>query len=152
MSVLQWSAPLTMKHVRSKRWYLIAGVLTAAGIAGSILTGNWTFGLGLALAAGLVYLLRNVTPANHTIVIRRDGFMLDDTFTSWLDCKDFWIIRVPTHTELRIGKKVGFEREVSILTGTVDTNDIRSTLSTFLPERSDAREHWSEALIRILKL
>jgi hypothetical protein len=122
------------------------------GATYGILTHTWSFTLAVVLLGGIYFLLRNARPALHRIGMDEHGFQYDDTFTEWKDCADFWLVRLPTHTELRILRKAGWNRETVIQTGSVDPVLIRNTLSPFLRERKNQKERLLDYLIRIFKL
>lgn len=150
--LLEWEAPSLHAPQRSARWYATAGSLVVTGAAFGFLSENWTFAVALLLLAGVYFLLRNAAPAPHRMQIQGDGFEVDGIFTAWKDCEAFWLLRLPTHAELHIRKKRGWDRDVRIQTAGIDLSLLRATLSPLLPEKSDERERLFDALIRLLKL
>ena len=46
--LLQWQAPTIVRHERSKRWYIVAGVFAAVCIAYALWSGAWSFALVIA--------------------------------------------------------------------------------------------------------
>lgn len=148
--ILEWDAIAHANPQRSPRWYAIGGGIAFFGAAYSILTGNWSFAMGLLLIGGVYFLLRNAQSRTHHVRIERGGILFDGTFTNWSDCTQFWLLRFPAYVELHIQRKK--KSELLIQTGAMDPLLIRSVLSESVAERSDARESPLNALIRLLKL
>ncbi|MDD4318900.1 MAG: hypothetical protein PHW10_01070 [Candidatus Peribacteraceae bacterium] len=149
---LSWEAPLTITPERSKRWYVIGSAGVLGGAVLGFLTGNWSFAVTILLVGGAYFLVRNAPPVLHRISIEETGFRLDDAFTSWKDCRDFWLITVAPHTALHIQTKRRFNGEIVIQAGGTDPDAIRTILAQYLPERSNQKEHFTDYLIRIFKL
>ncbi len=152
LPLLAWEAPSLPPHERSARWYVIGGVLVLAVAVYSLLTGNWTFSLALLLIGGMYGWVHRVPPALHQMQLFEDGFLYDQTYTSWQDCKAFWFYRFPGYTELHITLKRGWMRTVTIQTGIVDVERIRETIAPYLTEHEDREERFIHALARKLKL
>ncbi|MDB4978686.1 MAG: hypothetical protein JWM56_872 [Candidatus Peribacteria bacterium] len=123
-----------------------------AGAAYGILSGNWSFALVILLLGAVYYLTRNAPAVMGEITVTDYGFQLNDVFTAWNDCQDFWLIATPDYMELHILRKKGWNREAVIQTGDVDPQLIRQALSELLPERSNMKEKLLDAFIRICKL
>jgi hypothetical protein len=150
--LMAWSAPSHHNHDRSKRWYVISGVLVLVIAAYGILSGNWSVTLVSLLLGGTYFLTRRETTALKTIRIETDGVQFEETFTPWSQCKDFWIITTPIYTELHIVRKGTLKSDIRIQTSDIDPIVIRSTLSQFLTMRPDQREHLFDVIIRLCKL
>ncbi|MEK7218082.1 MAG: hypothetical protein AAB728_01310 [Patescibacteria group bacterium] len=150
--LLAWEAPSLPSPQRSARWYAAAFGLVLLGAVYGIFSHTWSFTLAVVLLGGVYFLLRNARPALHRIGMDEHGFQYDDAFTEWKDCADFWFVALPTHTELHICRKAGWNRETVIQTGPVDPALIRRTIAPYLHERRSQKERALDYLIRILKL
>jgi len=117
-----------------------------------IFTGAWSFALVILLVGGLYFLTRHLPATIAEIIIMERGFSFRGKFTSWQDCKEFWLIQTPAYTELHIQRRQGVDRAVLIHTADIEIPQIRSILSQFLPERSDQRERLVDMIIRFCKL
>lgn len=151
-SLLRWSAPTMHDHDRGANWYLIAGLALLTLIVISIFTRNWTLIVVLVLSSGLTYLLRSVPAPIRTIEITERGFLFEETFTAFADCRDFWIVHTPAAHELHIALKRGIDRERVIQTGSIDVRTIEATLGRFIPQRTDRSERLVDKCIRLCKL
>lgn len=150
--LLQWRAPVVPHHERSARWYAIGAAVVIGSAAWGIISGNWSFALVALLLGATYYLTRNEPPLERTITVTEEGFSLKDRFTPWSDCQDFWLVYTPQYTELRIANTQRFRPDSVIQTGDVAPALIRQTLLQFVPERPNQHEHWTDRLLRALKL
>lgn len=139
-------------HERSTRWYLVGSAAVLAGAAYGILVGAWTFTIVMVLLGGMYFLLRKTPPLVHHIILTDKGYLLDNTFTSWMDCREFWLVPTPEYTELHIIKKQGWDKELVIQTDNIDPLEIKASVSQYLTERSDQTERLLDRIIRICKL
>lgn len=131
---------------------MISGGIVLAVAAFGILTGAWTLTLVALLLGGTYFLVRNESTPMRRIQIEVDGVQFDDTFTSWDQCRDFWLVQTPLFTELRVTRKSRVGGDIRIQTGEIDPTLIRTTVSQFIPLRADQREHLLDTIIRLCKL
>jgi antibiotic biosynthesis monooxygenase (ABM) superfamily enzyme len=150
--LLQWTARVQPEHARSPRWYMVGGILVVALTAYAIVTRVWTLAIVSMALGGVYFLTRNENAAERTIEIHEDGYVFENRFIPWNDCKDFWLLQFPGYVELHICRKRAGKREMVIQTGDIDVALLCSTLSRFLPLRADQHERLIDAFIRLCKL
>ncbi|MBI3619269.1 hypothetical protein HY213_04540 [Candidatus Peregrinibacteria bacterium] len=148
---LSWSAPIHPVHERSKRWYLIGGIVALACAAYGILTGTWSLTLVTLLIAAMYYLLRKSPPIIKQITIAEIGVTFDGAFIPWSGFDGFWFIQTPLFIEVHLHRTAA-KQEMVIQTGEISVTDIRIALSQFLTERADRTERLVDRIIRICKL
>lgn len=150
--LIGWQATSIPVHERSKRWYIIGGTMLLLGIAYGIFSGAWSFSIVLLLCGAMYFLLRNHVPQTKTIVIAREGVLLDNDFTRYEDLTRFWIIDTPQYHELHIARRNKRNGEMIIQTGEIEPAAIRATLGQFLEEAKEKKESLIDIFIRICKL
>lgn len=150
--LLSWNAPSHCNHERSARWYLVSGVFVVAIAAYGILSGTWSVTLVSLMLGGVYFITRHEPMPLKDIRIETDGVQFQNSFTPWVQCKDFWLISTPLYTELHIARKGTVKGDIRIQTGDIDPLLIRSTLSQFLTMRTDQHERLFDAIIRLCKL
>ncbi len=148
---LEWTAHRHPDHVRSKHWYIGAGIFLGLCFVYALLTSGWSFAIVMVLI-GIAYAgLHRSPPAMGTIRIEQEGVTWDGQLITWDRLKDFWIVRLPEYNELHITRKRGV-LEVIVQTSDIPTPDIRAALSQYLPERQDQGERLIDRIIRLTKL
>jgi hypothetical protein len=150
--LLGWQATSIPVHERSNRWYAISGTILLLGIGYGILSGAWSFSIVLLLCGAMYFLLRNHVPQTKSILIAREGVILDGDFTRYEDLAQFWIIETPHYHELHIASRSRRRGEIVIQTGETAPAVIRATLGQFLEEAKEKRESLIDILIRLCKL
>lgn len=138
-------------HERSKRWYLIGGIVALAFAAYGILTGAWSLTLVVLLIAAMYYLLRKSPPIVKQITIAAAGVTFDGAFTPWSGFDGFWFIQTPLTIEVHL-HRTSAKQEIVIQIAEIPVIDIRAALSPFLTERADRTERLLDRIIRICKL
>lgn len=150
--LLSWTAPVAAAHQRSLRWYLYGGIFVVSCAAYGIIAGEWSFSIVMILLAGFYVLTRRAPEPVKTIAILEEGFIFENEFTEWRDCKDFWMLQGNGYLELHIMRNRRWSPEIVIQTGSEDPRIIRALLTRFIPERSGQRERLLDIIIRICKL
>ena|SRR3989338_7296983 len=150
--LLSWQAPAQPKHERSHRWYMIAGGFVLACAAYGILTGAWSFTIVMVLCGATFFLVHDHVPPLKTISISDQGVLLEEKFVSWDNLSGFWLLQTQDYTELHILQKTPREPELLIQTGRQDLTQLRMLLGSKIPERTDKRERFLDALTRLAKL
>lgn len=151
MPVLSWSAPTRPSVQRTKRWYVVAGIVVFAAAAYGIFSGSWSLAVVSVLAGGMYALIHDHKHADVKIELHDSGVLLDGTFTRWDELRGFWILHTSDYDELRFVQKKPRMRMV-IQTGTNKPNDLRMILGQRLPELTGMKESLVDIFIRICKL
>lgn len=150
--MLTWTAPKLPHVERSHRWYSVAGSIVVGIAAYGILTGAWTVSLVAILCGVLYVLLRGHVPADSTITLSETGVLLDQAQRRWDELQGFWILPLPTYTEIHFTPKRSFTPELIIQTGNMDVTTLREFLHPHLPELAERQESILDTFIRICKL
>jgi len=150
--LLEWMAPVLPSHERSQRWYIAGGVAVVLGTAYGILTGSWSFAIVILLCGGVYFLIHNEKPPLKRMVITERGYLFEERFTRWEDCKGFWVLEMPNYLELHIDHQDPKRPDTVIQTGTMAPELVHQTIALFLKEESGKRENLIDTFIRICKL
>lgn len=150
--LLEWTAPTHPIHVRTWRWYAIAGAVIALLLLFSIWTRAWSFTLVIIMFSAVLPLSQRRGPPKQTMRIFEHGFTIGKEFTPWQQCKGFWMLQGPNYIELHIERTQKRDNHVQILTGNVDYRDIFTVLSRFLPLFEDRQQGVLDIISRILKI
>ncbi|NMC51634.1 hypothetical protein GYA54_02830 [Candidatus Kuenenbacteria bacterium] len=154
MEPLSWSFPEHEKHERSRRWYIIAGLIAAFLFVYALLTSNWLFALIIIMVIMVMFINHHSEPRPIEFIIDHEGIKLGEKHYKYKDIKNFWIIYEPPTV-----KKIFFvfmsntKPILSIPIGEENPVDIRAFLRQYLEEDLDQEaEPFSEAMGRILKI
>lgn len=149
--VLSWDAPTHPSYERSKRWYIVAGILVFIAASYGIATASWSFAIVCVLAGGMYVLIHDHKHANTHIELHDSGVLLSGSFTRWDELTGFWILHTPTYSELRFIQRRPRMRMI-IQTGTQDLAQLRMILGQRLPELTQMKESILDILFRLCKL
>ena len=150
--LMTWQASVIPKHTRTKRWYTIAGIIVLIFAAYGIITASWAFTIVVILCAGMYYLIRDHVPPLKTITLTNKGAQLEDKFIRWQDISGFWILSTPEYSELHFVPKIARKSDIIIQTGDQDLQTLHTTIGSFIPELTEKRESFLDALLRTAKL
>lgn len=147
-----WEAPVLPRHERSKKWYTVNGIVVLVFAAYGILSGSWPFAIVVLLCGAMYYLMRDHVPSLQTIIITDKGVQLGETFTRWEDLSGFWLLETPLYTELHFIPVLKRRGEMLIQTGDQNNENLRQLIGARIPELTDKREGFLDALLRTAKL
>ncbi len=150
----EWSFPEFVKHKRSRRWYIIAAVLTVIILIYALVTANILFAAIIIIASVIFVLNEKRNPKDIHFQISEGGIIVDNVLYEWPEIKNFWIIYEPGKV-----KNIYFEFKSLLLPRLPiplqDKNPvtIREILLNYIDEDIDREgEPISDGLGRILKL
>lgn len=149
--LIAWQAPSAAHHIRTRRWYVIAGLAVLAMAVYGIVTGAWTFTVVILLCGAMYVLLRGHTPPSRSIEIYEHGVRYERTFIRWQDIAGFWFAHAHDFTELHLTKKTDDE-EIMIHVKDIELPQLHTLLSHFTPELTDKKENLLDVIIRLCKL
>lgn len=150
--IFSWSAPEYIRHDKSNRWYLTAGIIALLTSALALFLGNWTMALAvLALAAVYWYLDTYHPPKVTKIELSEMGVRVGHMFFPYSQIQSFWIIYDHGIKTLNFKALNHWFGDVVIQLGDIDPVEIRNFLIAQLPEWEGKREPVSEMFLRILK-
>lgn len=149
--VLAWEAPARPVVERTKRWYVAASVVVVLAAVYGIVSGGWSLAIVSVLAGGMYALVHDHRPPAHRIEVHQSGVLLQGAFKRWDEFAGYWILRAPEYSELRLTPRVR-GRDLVIQTGDQDIAQLKMVLGQRIPELTQKREKFLDALIRLCKL
>lgn len=150
--VLSWDAPARPVFERTKRWYVVTGVIVFAAATYGIFSGSWSLAIVCVLAGGMYALIHDHQPGTSHVELHDSGIVLNGMFTRWDEFSGFWILNTPSYAEVRfMPKRPGHGRK-AIQLGGQDQNQLRMILGQRLPELTQMRESLIDIFVRLCKL
>lgn len=151
--VLGWYAPEFMRFVRTKWWYLGAGLLDLALVAYAIWSGSWSMA-AVFIVLPLVYALEHrVHPKAVEVIISPYGIKFGPKRMAYSDIKGFWIYHHPPCVdELHIKLNNRWGTDVAIPLMGADPIQIRQYLVTQIQELEGQKPSLADHLVRFFKL
>ncbi|MBT3835078.1 hypothetical protein HOF56_02405 [Candidatus Peribacteria bacterium] len=161
--LLEWQSLDSHPHERSPRWYISGGVVLVGLASYGLFDGSWTTALLAIMLAGVYFIMRRIEARKVNVQITGMGINTDSVFSSWNQCKDFWILMpqpreytkkslIRQIPELHISRRGPFKPETTLFLNEIDPAIVRETLLQYLPERPGMEERVLDSLARILKL
>ncbi|MEI8360992.1 MAG: hypothetical protein WCG01_02600 [bacterium] len=159
---LSWEVPEYEKHDRSKRWYVIAGLVDLFFVFISVITPNLFFDkpnilfLGIVVIGSVIMYLNDQSESNMIgIVLGDEGVTFGHTFHDYDEIKDFSVLYKPAQglNHLYIEFKSPAKLRLSINLMNQDPVGVRRYLLQYLPEDLERiNRPTSETLVKMLKL
>lgn len=150
--VLAWDAPARPIFERTKRWYVVAGIIVFVAAAYGIFSGSWSLSIVCVLAGGMYALIHDHQPGTSHVELHDSGIVLENVFTRWDEFSGYWILNTPTYSELRfVPKRSGHGRKAIQIVGQ-DHNQLRMILGQRLPELTQMKESLIDIFVRLCKL
>jgi hypothetical protein len=150
----QWIIQEYEKYPRTKRWYIITGLVMAGFIIYALLTGNILFALVIVLFGVVYYLHEAQEPLEVNFAITEGGIVLGKKFYRYSELEYFWIIYNPgdiTNLYFIVNNALKTRLTVPLLDN--DPRPIRDFLSQYVLENLDEEEeHLSDKWARILRI
>lgn len=149
-----WSFPEYDHPKRSNVWYFFAIAITLALLIYSILSANFLFALIIVLAGIIIVFSSRKEPLTVYLKITEDGLELGESFYSYKDIKNFWIIYEPPEVKNLYFDFNGITKpRLSIPLEKENPVKIRQTLLDYLEEDlTKESEPLSDYLSKTLKL
>ncbi|MCF7844557.1 MAG: hypothetical protein K9M03_01890 [Kiritimatiellales bacterium] len=151
-TLLTWTAPIAPEPVRTKAWYVCAIIVAILMLIYSIYTGAWTFTGVLVLAIGLYAYAHRKAPNDKKISIQSNGVNFEGELIPWSKMDTFWIVKTPQYNQLQIHRTEKLKNNIIISLKDIDTNQLNTVLSGFIPESLDFHEKLFDKISRICKL
>lgn len=148
--LVEWRAPQSIHHNRSRLWYFCAFAFIAGCLTYSIISGGWTFTILIIVLTTIYWKTHKDEPADRRMRIWRQGFAMDENFNNWGDCNGYWILGGNGYNELHIERRTG--GDIKILTGEINPYLLHDLLPNLVPHLQDKRETMLDTIIRICKL
>lgn len=153
-SLFSWSTWEYPPHERSRRWYLVAGILAIFFIVYSIYTENFLFAVIILMMGVLVLVTGLRRPDRIDVHVTTLGLVIGSDFHSYKEIKDFSIIYEPPDVKLLY---VDFESRlhpmVAVPLEEADPNMLREALLPYVFENIDREsEGLTELFRRVYKI
>lgn len=153
-AIFSWIAPEYIQHPKSAGWWAGAAIVLLIAFAIEALTGNWTLLAATLTFAFVFWLTHEFHKPRHTkINISELGVKIGHRQILYEEIQYFWIIYNPSHVKrlfLRI--KDSFLPDLVLELEDQDPQAIRSFLEHHLVEVTGVQEHFTDQLLRLLKL
>lgn len=152
--LLGWEFSEYERPERSKKWYLVAGLVAAGLLAYAILAGNYIFGVIIILVA-LIYFLYDIHESPKVrFAITPAGVRMGRKFIRHRDIAHFWIVYKPGQVAALYLRPARWTiPQLSIPLEGQDPLQVREILLQYVPENlNEEDEPVSDALGRMLKL
>ncbi|MFC1599425.1 hypothetical protein ACFL3T_00165 [Patescibacteria group bacterium] len=151
--VLTWEAPEYIQHEKTLTWFIVAAILVLALIVYGFFISNWTMIVAIVVIAALYIWLHGQSPKHVKILISRTGIKFGEKEIPYQNITNFWILYHPPHIKtLNIKSNSRFYPDLSIELGDQDPAELRTFLCAHVREFEGREEHFSDTLVRILKL
>ncbi len=153
-TLYEWEIKEYESHNRSRRWYIIAGIIGAAILAYAIISGNYLFCLIVLLMAIIIFLQDAQKALTLMFVITENGVIVGRKFYNFKEIKNFWILyNPPTVKNLYLRTNVGLKTTLQIPLYDYDPRAIQDLLRNFIEEDTTQEdESLSDKIMRALKI
>jgi len=150
-----WIVPEYIKHVRTKRWYIIAILGALFLLIFAFFTANFLFAVIVVVASLIIFLNDKQEPEQVQISIMGTGIIVGRKFYDYDDFKTFSLIYKPQDNvrNLYFEFNNGLKQRISIPLENENPLQIRDDLLKYLPEDLERiNQPLSEGLARIFKI
>lgn len=151
--LLQWQAPEFIKHAKSMKWFVVAGLAVAALILYAIQTHSLTMAIAFIVLAGVYALSHHHEPRIINVKVTSLGLRVGDRKIPFNHIKAFWIVyHPPVVKTLKLLTTDKVFAELTIQLDGQEPGELRDALLKQIPEYEGRSENFIDALIRITKL
>lgn len=149
-----WEFPAFVKYKRTKKWYIIAGVIVTLLLVYSVFAHNFLLAVIVIMVVMLLLLREGVEPRNISFFITDAGFLIGDEFYPFRSVAKFSIVYDPPQVKvLYLEFRSKIKPRLSIDLMKQNPNEIRNMLKKYLEEDFEREgETISDALGRWLKI
>ncbi len=154
LAAYSWETWEFLPHLRSKRWYIVAGIITALLIVYSLWTANFMFAIIVLMIAVIFLALDLRKPARIQVHITDLGIVVDDKFYSFEEVKDFSVIYAPPEIKwLYVSFQKGWLPMLTIPLEDADPILVREALLPYCIENIErSEESLTDMMRRLYKL
>jgi uncharacterized membrane protein (DUF485 family) len=166
-NILTWKIPEYKKVKRSKRWYILAGVLFFMILFFNFFTisswrlvflgsnSNYLFSLIIIIALAIMLINESQEPLNLRFSLTPEGVKIGKRFYDYDEFKHFYVIYKPRQSvkQLYLEFNNNIRPRLSIPLRRMDALEVRNYLVKYLDEDLERNDQpLSEQLTRILRL
>jgi len=153
--IIGWEVPEFEKHIRTKKWYIAAGVIAILLLVYSFFSNNFLFAVIVIIFALVTILHDGQEPDKVKFAITDEGVIIGKKFYDYDEIKDFAIVYKP---RLNVQKiyfefKNALKHRLSISLENINPIAVRENLLKYLHEDLERTDQpASEGLAKLFKL
>jgi len=152
-SLMQWQTTLYPSFDKSKRWYIVAGIITTALVIYGIATNQWTFSVVVLITAGVYYYLTHEETPVIEVKVSDIGIKIGERVYPYTDIRTFWIEYNPPYFQnLHLVSKNEYKQEITAQIHGINPSELRRVLTRYLPEWTEREKTFTESISQILGL
>lgn len=152
--IFAWGVNEYEKHERTKRWYIIAGLLGVALLLYSVISGNYLFALVVVLFGIILFLQDVQSPMEVGVALTESGVIIGSKFYPFSEFRNYWIIYNPPEVKniyFATNSLVKHRLQIPLLDN--DPRPIRDFLNQFIVEDLEQeQEPLSDRVGRMFKI
>jgi hypothetical protein len=153
MSVIEWEAPLFIKHQKGLVWYAVFATICIAAALGAVYYEAWSFAAVIGVFLFTYLLIDRTKPKNTKIILSEIGIKVGKKIYQYGRIQAFWLVYNPPFVKtLNIRVHNEYLVDITIQLGNQDPSVIHQFLSKKVPELEGKDEGTLNALSRIFKL
>lgn len=153
-ATLSWIAPEYLQHPKSVTWWTTAAIGMVIVVILEAFSGSWSMLAASVAFAVVFYITHQFHPPRHTKINLSDlGIKIGHRKIPYYSLEYFWIIYNPPHVKrLFLRLKDGFLPDLVIELENQDPHTVRALLEHHLVEVTGVKEHFTDQLLRFIKL
>lgn len=134
---LSWQAPEYEQQKRSKEWFLTLWIITIAATIATFILKNFTFGIFLILAAGVLTILAKRPPRSLEASINHEALRFGPNRYYFDQIEAFSVERIDEHQgRILLKLKHSFMPLITIPLTTIEPQKVDSVLATYIPRKN----------------
>ncbi len=153
--LVSWEIAEYSYSLRSRRWYIVAGVLGFLSLIWALFTANFLFAIIIIMAATIFILTDKEKDKKIQVSLTDEGMLLGNNFYDYDEFKNFSLVYKPKQglKTLYLEFKNFFKHRISLPLEDVNPLKVQEILSQYLEEdRERTDPPLSEQLSKSLKL
>lgn len=149
-----WEVDEYPQHVRSRMWYVIAGIVSVSLIVYAIMTANFMFAVIILMCCVILMISSFTKPERIPMMITTTGVILGDIYYDYQSIRDFSIVYDPPDVKLLYLDFYAVTHPLlSIPLEETDPNIVRDSLLPFcMEDLNRTNEHLTDVVRRLYKL
>ncbi len=153
-TLMRWEVDEYPQHERSRRWYILAGILGFGFLIYAVFTGNFLFAIIVLMCAVIMMLSSFTKPEKIPVVLTTSGVVVGDIYYDYQSVKDFSVVYDPPDVKLLYLDFYAISHPVlSVSLEDIDPNHVRECLLPFCVENfKRTEENLTDVMRRLYKL
>ncbi|NBS41785.1 hypothetical protein EBS80_03945 [bacterium] len=153
-ALVSWEIDEYPRAIRSRKWYMIAGLIGVTLIVYAVATANFLFAV-IVLMIGVITLISDFKqPDRVTVSLTTTGLVIGDAYYDFRAIRDFSIVYEPPEVKLLyVTFRQMWQPMLAVPLEETDPNTVRNEMLPFCLENLDrTSETLTEVLRRVYKL